>query len=76
MPFLYHEMKITTPLFDAFLKCLTKCFLRSLGEAGTGNAYADWDRTQNESYRNEGIKGLIAGAAPDECIIGSPKRKT
>ncbi len=65
-------MKITTPLFEAGLKCITKCFLRSLGETGTGNAYADWVRTQAESYHNEGMKGLMAGAAGDEFIIGSP----
>lgn len=65
-------MKITTPLFEAGLKCLTKCFLRSLGETGTGNAYADWVQTQAESYRNAGMKGLMAGAADDEWIIGSP----
>ena len=65
-------MKITTPLFEAGLKCITKCFLRSLGETGTGNAYADWVRTQAESYRNAGMKDLLAGAADDECIIGSP----
>ena len=65
-------MKITTPLFDASLKCITKCFLRSLGETGTGNAYADWVRTQAESYRNTGMNDLMAGAADDECIIGSP----
>jgi hypothetical protein len=55
-PFLNHEMKITTSLFEAGLKCITKCFLRSLSETGTGNAYADWVRTQAESYRNAGMK--------------------
>ncbi|MDZ4854292.1 MAG: TM0106 family RecB-like putative nuclease [Nitrospirota bacterium] len=65
-------MKITTPLFEAGLKCITKCFLRSLGETGTGNAYADWVRTQAESYRKAGMKDLLAGAADDECVIGSP----
>jgi len=65
-------MKITTPLFEAGLKCITKCFLRSLGETGTGNAYADWVRTQAESYRNAGMKDLMAGVADDEYIIGSP----
>jgi predicted RecB family nuclease len=71
--FLHREMKITTPLFEAGLKCITKCFLRSLGETGTGNAYADWVRTQAESYRNAGMKDLLAGAADDEYIIGSPE---
>ena len=63
-------MKITTPLFEAGLKCITKCFLRSLGETGTGNTYADWVRTQTESYRNAGMKDLMAGSADDQSIIG------
>jgi predicted RecB family nuclease len=65
-------MNITTSLFDAALKCSTKCFLRSLGETGKGNAYADWVRTQTESYRVVGIKGLMAGAAHDELIVRAP----
>ena len=64
-------MKITTPLFEASLKCTTKCLLRSLSETGTGNAYADWARTQAQSYCDTGTKGLMAGAAADESIIGS-----
>lgn len=68
-------MKITTSLFEAGLKCPTKCFLRSLGETGTGNAYATWVRTQTESCRSEGIKGLVAKVAHDECIIDPPGTK-
>lgn len=68
-------MKITSSLFEAGFKCITKCFLRSLGETGIGNAYADWVRTQAESYRYAGMKGLMAGAANDECIIGSQETK-
>jgi hypothetical protein len=33
-------MHITSALFEAYLKCPTKCFLRSQGEQGTDNAYA------------------------------------
>ena len=62
-------MNITTSLFDAALKCSTKCFLRSLGETGKGNAYADWVRTQTESYWGTGIKGLMTGATHDELIV-------
>lgn len=64
------SMTITTHLFEAFLKCPTKCYLRSLGETGTENAYADWVRTQNESYCSDGIKRLMEGAAPDEFVVG------
>src|SRR5262249_24377021 len=51
-------MIITADIFEAFLKCPTKCYLRSVGEVGIGNPYADWLRTQKESCRSEGIKRL------------------
>jgi CRISPR/Cas system-associated exonuclease Cas4 (RecB family) len=63
-------MTITAAVVEAFLKCPTKCYLRSLGELGTENAYANRARAQNESYHNAGIKRLTAGAAPRECIVG------
>jgi len=48
-------MTITPHLFEAYLKCPTKCFLRSLGETGAGNPYADWVCAQNTFFRREGI---------------------
>src|SRR5882724_11723670 len=61
-------MKVTPSLFEAFLKCPTKCWLRSQGEPSTGNEYADWFRSQNESYRIQGIKRLAESVPSDECI--------
>jgi predicted RecB family nuclease len=65
-------MNITSYLFEAYLKCPTKCFLRSHGEAGAGNAYADWVRSQTDSYRNEQIKELTTTAARDGRIMTAP----
>jgi predicted RecB family nuclease len=65
-------MNITADLFEAYLKCPTKCFLRSRGEAGAGNAYADWVRSQTDSYRSEQIKELTATAARDGRIMTAP----
>src|SRR2546421_507078 len=48
-------MTITSRLFEAYLKCPTKCFLWSRGETGTSNSYADWAQVLNISYRSEGI---------------------
>jgi hypothetical protein len=64
-------MPITSDLFEAYLKCPTKCFLRSLGETGTNNSYANWVRTQYLSYSSEGIKQLVKGFAEDEVITGT-----
>src|SRR6478672_9086218 len=44
-------MKITPELFEAFLKCPTKCWLQAAGEPPGGNTYAEWFKTQNQSYR-------------------------
>mgnify|MGYP003588996391 CR=1 FL=1 len=63
-------MQITADIFGAYLNCPTKSFLRAHNEVGTGNAYADWVRTENEAYRSAGIKRLTGGAAPDECLTG------
>jgi len=66
------SMTITTYLFEAFLRCPTKCYLRSLGETGTENAYAEWVRARNETYENEGIKRLIGEHPEGECICRPP----
>jgi predicted RecB family nuclease len=68
-------MTVTSGIVEAFLKCPTKCYLRSRGELGTENAYANWTRTQSESYHKEGIKRLTAGAAPGECAVGTNNLK-
>jgi hypothetical protein len=57
------NVTLTTDLVEAFLKCPTKCFLRARAEVETGNAYADWVRTQGDIFRSEGIKRLVAGAS-------------
>lgn len=63
-------MTVTSRLFEAYLKCPTKCFLWSRGEMGTSNAYAEWAQVQNISYRSEGIKLLKDGVASNECVVG------
>jgi hypothetical protein len=65
-------MKITASLFEAFLKCPTKCYLRSVGETGSGNAYADWVKTRNESYHADGTRRLSAGIPPSEKLMAPP----
>ena len=61
-------MPITSHLFEAYLKCQTKCFLRSLNEPAAGNRFSDWVQAQQTSYLSEGIKRLTQGAAQNECI--------
>ena len=68
-------MNVTSALFEAFLKCPTKCFLRAIGETGSGNVYADWSRAQNTSYQLKGIALLKEGVATNECYTGPLDRK-
>ena len=53
-------MIVNSHLFEAFLECSTKCWLRSRAESITGNAYAEWVRAQNEAYCEGGLKRLFA----------------
>ncbi len=62
-------MNITSALFEAYLKCPTKCVLRGQGERGKGNAFAEWVRTQSESYRSDGIARLKDGAAQGAFVL-------
>ncbi|MDO8803568.1 MAG: hypothetical protein Q7R35_03975 [Elusimicrobiota bacterium] len=61
---------ITASLFEAYLKCPTKFFLRSVGEMGHGNTSADWVQAQKESYRTGGINRLMGESPNGECIVG------
>ena len=65
-------MKITSPLFEAFLKCATKCHLRSLGETGSGNEYAEWVHGQDESYQHEAALRLQEGVPETERVVAPP----
>src|SRR5437879_1555201 len=66
-------MKTNSQLFEAHLKCPTKCWFLSRGETGQGNAYAEWVRTQNESYRAEGVQQLQETVPEGERVVGPPR---
>jgi len=66
---------ITSELLEAHLACPTKCYLRSIGEVGSGNTYAAWDKARGESYRREGIERLTASSSQDlACGQIEPRR--
>ena len=56
-------MIVSSPLFEAYLECPTKCWLRSRAEPTTGNAYAEWARAQNEAYYKDAAQMLARGAS-------------
>jgi predicted RecB family nuclease len=65
-------MIISSQIFEAHLKCPTKYYLKTSGEIGTGNAYADWLKTQNEFHQREGILHLTQGIPSNEYAISPP----
>jgi len=64
-------MKISPDIFQAYLKCPTKCWLRAAGETSSENAYAEWVKTQDEAYLVTEAARLI-GALPNGDVATSP----
>jgi len=62
-------MKITPDVFETFLKCPTKSWLRAAGEPATGNTYAEWVKAQTASYRATETQRLVAVSPPGEIAI-------
>jgi hypothetical protein len=68
-------MTITPSIFEVFIKCPTKCWLRFTREPPTGNTYAEWVQTETESYRAAAAKRLIANLSADECVPPCSSRR-
>jgi predicted RecB family nuclease len=64
-------MTVTSALFEAYLKCPTKCFLKSRGETEGRNAYANWIESENENYRTERRQRLLDRFPSGERIPSS-----
>ena len=65
--------KITSDLFEAYLKCPTKCWLRATGEPETGNLYSEWVKSQSESFRVTGTERLLAETPAGEAVRALPE---
>lgn len=62
-------MRTTPPLFEARLNCPTKCWLGSAGESGAGNDYAEWVKTETDSYRSAEVNCSMQTVPWDECAV-------
>jgi hypothetical protein len=62
-------MKISSDLFQAFLKCPTKCWFRAASESGSGNAYAEWVKSQTTSYVAAQTARLLSESPKDESAV-------
>jgi predicted RecB family nuclease len=63
------SINISADLFDAFLKCPTKCWLRAAGESGSENAYAEWVKSQTVLYRATQVELLLSKTPNAELTI-------
>jgi predicted RecB family nuclease len=61
-------MKITSHLLEAYLKCPTKCWLRSAGEQITDRTWAQYAQAEDESYRAAEIDLMLSGSDQSECM--------
>jgi hypothetical protein len=68
-------MIVSSQLFEAYLECSTKCWLRSRNEPTAGNAYAEWARARNEAYYKGGLKRMLAMFPEAARTIASPISK-
>jgi hypothetical protein len=66
-------MIVSSQLFEAYIECATKCWLRSRAEPATGNVYAEWARAQNEVYRKDALKKLLA-VFPEAILLTACRR--
>jgi predicted RecB family nuclease len=64
-------MKISSDLFQAFVECPTKCWLRAAGEPGSGNAYSEWVKSQTESYVAAQTTRLLSESPKDESPVSA-----
>ena len=69
-------MTVSSQLFEAFLECPTKCWLRSRAEPAARNTYADWARARNETYYQESIKRLFSRFPVGGSVTGAPVPKS
>jgi predicted RecB family nuclease len=67
-------MKITFDVFEAYLKCPTKCWLRATDEPSAGCTYPEWVKAQNESYRASQTRRLVV-EFPNDAVVLSPDMK-
>ncbi len=65
-------MEISGELFETFLQCPTKCWLRAQGETGAENTYAQWVKGRSEAFRQEGLRRLQKARTVEELAVSPP----
>lgn len=61
------SVRITSDVFEAYLKCPTKCWLRATDEPDSGYPYSEWVKTQNKFFRATETERLLAERPESEA---------
>ena len=67
-------MAITSNVLEAYLKCPTKCWLRSADEKATDSLRTHYARVPDESYITAEIRRLLSTTDQSDCV-NSPSAK-
>lgn len=65
-------MQITEEIFQTFLKCKTKCYLRISGTVGLQPEFGDWEKFLAEDFQQKCSQRLLSNFRQDECFVGTP----
>lgn len=66
-----HLMQITEEIFQTFLKCETKSYLKIAGAVGLQSEFRDWERFLAEDFQQKCRKRLISNFQQDERFVGT-----
>src|SRR5215472_732024 len=65
-------MLITNEIFQAFLNCELKSYLKLSGAVASQREFTDWQQHLAEDYKQKCATRLRAGFAENECLFGIP----
>ena len=71
-------MAISSDIFESYLQCATKGWLRANNEVGGDNLYPSWQKQRFEAYRSEGISRWTGKLQQSEIVVNpvSVNKKT
>src|SRR5262245_18258765 len=64
-------MPIIQDIFQAFLKCETKAYLKHSGEVGNQREFADWEMKLADDYKQKCFNELRSNYREDDSLIGT-----
>src|SRR5262249_4100748 len=65
-------MSITQEVFEAFLKCPTKSYLRSKNVVGAYSEFGEWQQRVQERFKQTACRQLHSTVPEDELHVGTP----